>query len=128
MSIPLSLTEQLRSFSDGDRDVAETVLREVLPRLHQIAIRELSRERYVAPLSPTELINEVWLRSLGRVPNGLATQRPPLAPFIETTASGFGELAALRHSTQLSRTPAAWPRPSMPPGSHPPVWPGVAVE
>ena len=69
-----------------------------------------------------------WLRSLGRVPNGLATQRPPLAPFIETTASGFGELAALRHSAQLSRTPAAWTRPSMPPGSHPPVWPGVAVE
>jgi len=32
--------------------------------LHQIAVRELRRERYVAPLSPTELINEVWLRSL----------------------------------------------------------------
>jgi RNA polymerase sigma factor (TIGR02999 family) len=40
------------------------LLREVLPKLHQIAIRELRRERYVAPLSPTELINEVWLRSL----------------------------------------------------------------
>ena len=62
-SVP-SLTEQLRSFSGGDREIAETVLREVLPKLHQIAIRELRRERYVAPLSPTELINEVWLRSL----------------------------------------------------------------
>jgi RNA polymerase sigma factor (TIGR02999 family) len=61
---PLSLTEQLRSFSDGDREVAETVLRRVMPKLHQIAIRELRRERYVVPLSPTELINEVWLRSL----------------------------------------------------------------
>src|SRR5579864_2826288 len=64
MEGPLSLTEQLRSFSGGDREVAEIVLRKVMPKLHQIAIRELRRERYVAPLSPTELINEVWLRSL----------------------------------------------------------------
>jgi RNA polymerase sigma factor (TIGR02999 family) len=61
-----SLTEQLQSFSSGDRDIAETVLREVLPKLHKIAIRELRRERYVEPVSPTELINEVWLRSLGK--------------------------------------------------------------
>jgi RNA polymerase sigma factor (TIGR02999 family) len=61
---PPSLTKQLQSFSGGDRDIAETVLREVLPKLHQIAIRELRRERYVMPLSATELINEVWLRSL----------------------------------------------------------------
>jgi RNA polymerase sigma factor (TIGR02999 family) len=59
-----SLTEQLRRFSDGDREMAEAVLREILPTLHQIAVRELRRERYVAPLSPTELISEVWLRSL----------------------------------------------------------------
>src|SRR5579862_5515492 len=59
-----SLTQQLQSYSGGDREIAETVLREVLPRLHQIAVRELRRERYVAPLSPTELINEVWLRNL----------------------------------------------------------------
>jgi RNA polymerase sigma factor (TIGR02999 family) len=37
-----------------------------MPKLHQIAVRELHRERYIAPLSPTELINEVWLRSLGK--------------------------------------------------------------
>ena len=59
-----SLTKQLQDFSDADREVAEAVLREILPTLHQIAVRELRRERYVAPLSPTELINEVWLRSL----------------------------------------------------------------
>lgn len=59
-----SLTEQLRQFSGGERQVAETVLREVLPKLHQIAVRELRRERYSAPVSPTELINEVWLRNL----------------------------------------------------------------
>ncbi|QNK66437.1 CoA transferase [Variovorax sp. PAMC26660] len=66
-----------------------------------------------------------WLRGLGRVSGGLSIGKPSLAPYIETTASGFGELAALRHSAMLSRTPAAWPRPSMPPGSHAPAWPAV---
>jgi RNA polymerase sigma factor (TIGR02999 family) len=61
-----SLTVQLQSFSGGDREIAEAVLRQVLPKLHQIALRELRRERYVAPLTPTELIHEVWLRSLGK--------------------------------------------------------------
>lgn len=60
------LTEQLRRFSGGDREVAESVLREVFPKLHEIAVRELRRERYIAPLSPTELINEAWIRSLGK--------------------------------------------------------------
>ncbi|VTU17664.1 Formyl-coenzyme A transferase [Variovorax sp. SRS16] len=64
-----------------------------------------------------------WLRGLGRVPHGLAAARPDFAPWLETSTSGFGELRAMRHSAQLSRTPAAWPRPSMPPGSDPPVWP-----
>lgn len=60
----LGLTEQLRRYSGGDQSMAETVLRAILPTLHQIAVRELRRERYVAPLSATELIHEVWLRSL----------------------------------------------------------------
>lgn len=64
-----------------------------------------------------------WLRSLGRVPGGLSIARPDLKPYVETSASGFGELTALRHSAQLSLTPAGWARPSMPPGSHRAVWP-----
>jgi crotonobetainyl-CoA:carnitine CoA-transferase CaiB-like acyl-CoA transferase len=64
-----------------------------------------------------------WLRGLGRVPGGLATPGPDIAPYVETEPSGFGELAGLRHSALLARTPAAWPRPSMPPGSHPAQWP-----
>jgi hypothetical protein len=63
-----------------------------------------------------------WLRTLGRIEDGLKARRPDLQPFLETTASGFGELRALRHSAQLSRTPARWARPSMPPGSDPPLW------
>lgn len=58
------LTEQLRAFSAGDRSVAEAILREVFPKLRQIAARHLQKERSPAPVSPTELINEVWLRHL----------------------------------------------------------------
>ncbi|SCK51187.1 Predicted acyl-CoA transferases/carnitine dehydratase [Variovorax sp. HW608] len=64
-----------------------------------------------------------WLRGLGRLPDGLKIAVPDKTPFLETSHSGFGELTGLSHSARLSRTPAAWPRPSMPPGSHPPVWP-----
>ena len=64
----------------------------------------------------------LWLRELGRVQGGFTIAKPDLAPYLETTASGFGELVALRHSAQLSRTPAGWDRPSMPPGSDPPRW------
>ncbi|RSZ33235.1 MULTISPECIES: CoA transferase [unclassified Variovorax] len=64
-----------------------------------------------------------WLRSLGRVQGGLSAGRPELKPYVEVSDSGFGRLAALRHSAQLQRTPVAWVRPSMPPGSDLPVWP-----
>ena len=64
-----------------------------------------------------------WLRKLGHVPVQPQASRPEADPYLENTASGFGELRAVRHSAQLSRTPAAWVRPSMPPGSHPPQWP-----
>ena len=58
-----SLTEQLQRFSDGDRVIAESVLRQVLPELHRIAVRALGREQD-SSFSPTELINEIWLRKL----------------------------------------------------------------
>lgn len=61
-----SLTERLNLFMRGDQAVVDALLREVLPKLHRIAARELKRERYVAPLSKTELIHEVWLSSLSK--------------------------------------------------------------
>jgi crotonobetainyl-CoA:carnitine CoA-transferase CaiB-like acyl-CoA transferase len=64
-----------------------------------------------------------WLRGLGRIANGFSAAKPSLEPYLETSASGFGELTAVRHSVALSRTPAGWTRPSMPPGSHPAAWP-----
>lgn len=59
-----SLTGQLQAFSAGDRQAAEAILREILPKLHQLAVRHLRKERYTAPVSAMELINEVWLRHI----------------------------------------------------------------
>ena len=69
-----------------------------------------------------------WLRSLGRLPDGLAASAPSLQPYLEDSPCGFGPqghatLRALRHAAQFARTPVAGLRPSMPPGSHPPLWP-----
>lgn len=71
-----------------------------------------------------------WLRSLGRVADGLATPRPDYTPYLEDSPCGFGPdggpgsatLRAVRHAASFSVTPAAWDRPAMPPGSHPPAW------
>ena len=63
-----------------------------------------------------------WIRHLGRVAGGFAAVPPALEPFKETHPSGFGLLCALRHSARLSRTPAAWLRPSEPPGHSPARW------
>ena len=63
-----------------------------------------------------------WLRALGRVENGLGSAIPDKAPWLESSDSGFGKLVAVTHSARLSRTPASWARPSMPPGTHPPAW------
>ena len=68
-----------------------------------------------------------WLKSLPRVPGGLAAPDPAaadVADLLETTASGFGPLTAVRHAAQLSQTPAHWALPSMPLGSHPAEWRG----
>lgn len=64
MQAAASLTQQLRAYSAGDRNMAEAILLEVFPKLHQIAASHLQNERYCAPVSPTELINDVWVRHL----------------------------------------------------------------
>jgi len=64
-----------------------------------------------------------WLRSLGRIPDGVRADRPNFDDRLETYESGFGTLRALRHAAQFARTPAFWRRPSMPPGSNKPEWP-----
>jgi hypothetical protein len=63
-----------------------------------------------------------WIRQLGRVEQGFEVTPPSLDAYAETYASGFGVLRALRHSARLSRTPARWTWPSVPPGQSPPSW------
>jgi hypothetical protein len=71
-----------------------------------------------------------WLRSLGRVADGLVAQPPELEPLFYDSPCGFGAggpgqaatLRALRHAAWFSATPARWRLPSLPPGSHPPQW------
>jgi RNA polymerase sigma factor (TIGR02999 family) len=50
----------------GDTAAVDALLDEVLPKLREIALRELKRERYFAPVSKTELISELWVRNLSR--------------------------------------------------------------
>jgi crotonobetainyl-CoA:carnitine CoA-transferase CaiB-like acyl-CoA transferase len=64
-----------------------------------------------------------WLRGLGRVDPGFHAPKPDFTPYLQTTDSGFGRLTALRHAAQLSHTATDWPRPSVPPGTHPLAWP-----
>ncbi len=68
-----------------------------------------------------------WLRGLGRVVSGFSVAPTSPQAYLENYASGFGDLVAVRPSAQLSRTPAHWSRPSVPPGTHAPVWPPVGA-
>jgi RNA polymerase sigma factor (TIGR02999 family) len=61
-----SLTQRLRDYFGGDAENIDALLREILPKLREIAARELHHERYQTPASPTELIHEIWLRNLSR--------------------------------------------------------------
>jgi crotonobetainyl-CoA:carnitine CoA-transferase CaiB-like acyl-CoA transferase len=65
-----------------------------------------------------------WLRSLGRI-DGLSAKDPArddVRDCLEESESGFGRLSAVRHPATLSETPPRWARPSVPLGTHPPVW------
>ena len=64
-----------------------------------------------------------WLRGMRRIPSGFAVTAPDKQAYLESYASGFGDLVAVRPTPQLSRTPAHWSRPSVPSGTHAPVWP-----
>ena len=51
----------------------------------------------------------MWIRSLGRVADGFSVIEPShenIADLLETHASGFGQLTAVRHAAMLQDTPA----------------------
>ncbi|MBV1697062.1 MAG: CoA transferase [Hyphomicrobiales bacterium] len=69
-----------------------------------------------------------WLWNLGRIENGFSARIPSRADvedLLEESPSPFGPMRAVRHAAQLSDTPAAWTRPSVPLGTHPAVWPSI---
>ncbi len=66
-----------------------------------------------------------WLRQLGRI-DGVNCRDPrfdDVRECLEETASGFGRLTTVRHAAVMSETPPHWVRPSVPLGTHAPVWP-----
>ncbi len=70
-----------------------------------------------------------WIWKLGRVEGGFSCPLPSrddVTDFLETSQSPFGPMRGVRHAAQLSETPAAWRRPSVPLGTDPPVWPSIA--
>jgi hypothetical protein len=64
-----------------------------------------------------------WLRELGRVADGFSAPRPNFSGWMQTCSSGYGELSAMQHAATFSHTPAAWTRPSVPPGTDALSWP-----
>jgi crotonobetainyl-CoA:carnitine CoA-transferase CaiB-like acyl-CoA transferase len=66
-----------------------------------------------------------WLRGLGQVSDGFTAPGAEFPLYAEASDSGWGRLVALRHAAVFSDTPAAWPRPSVRPGTHPLRWPSV---
>ena len=69
-----------------------------------------------------------WIWNLGRVPEGFACPDPSLhdvEDLIESSASAFGTMRAVRHAAQLSRTAAIWARPAVCLGTHAAEWPAA---
>ena len=65
-----------------------------------------------------------WLRGLGRVANGFDVPRSEGVPahFLMSEPSGFGRLVGVPHAAEMGETQPLWRLPSMPPGTHRPVW------
>ena len=61
-----SLTEQLRLYSVGHSELGNSILREIFPRLRQIATWKLAKRKPWTPFTPTELVGDTWLTRLQR--------------------------------------------------------------
>ncbi len=64
-----------------------------------------------------------WIRQLGRIEGMGCPDAADVDDRLETQASGFGELTAVRHAAIMTDTPPRWVRPSAPLGTHAPAWP-----
>ncbi len=66
-----------------------------------------------------------WLKGLPRPPGGHTCADPTfddVQDLLETSASGFGTLRAVRHAALLSETPAHFALPAQPLGTYPATW------
>ncbi|MFT5927262.1 MAG: crotonobetainyl-CoA:carnitine CoA-transferase CaiB-like acyl-CoA transferase, partial [Candidatus Azotimanducaceae bacterium] len=63
-----------------------------------------------------------WLRSLGQLSDNFHSRKINLASRLETETSGFGALSTIPHAAILNCQSLSPRLPSMPPGSHEPVW------
>ena len=63
MGFPTALTGQLRLYADGYRELGNSILDEIFPRLRQIATRKLAKRNWNS-ITPTELVDEAWLTRL----------------------------------------------------------------
>lgn len=63
-----------------------------------------------------------WLRSLGRVDQGLALAMPSADGHLASSSSGWGKLAAVPHAARFAESLVRVERPSVPPGTHAPRW------
>ena len=64
-----------------------------------------------------------WLRDLGRVAGGFGVRPDDGADLMQTSHSGWGSLAHVRHAAHFVPPNAHALLPSMPPGTHPLAWP-----
>ena len=64
-----------------------------------------------------------WIRQLGRIDGISCLDLDNIDDRLETQASGFGELTAVRHAAIMTDTRPRWLRPSVPLGTHAPAWP-----
>lgn len=64
----------------------------------------------------------MWIGEDGPCLDPSASEMTDPAPWLTTTATGWGELTHLAPVAQLSATPARWDRPSPPLGTHDPAW------
>jgi hypothetical protein len=74
----------------------------------------------------------MWVRALGVAgPERLAAVVPlgdaETERFKITSQTGYGAMKHLRPAVHMSATPARWKRPTVPLGSHPPIWPEAAI-
>ncbi len=61
MTGSISLTAQLRLYSEGFRELGDSIFEQILPRLRQIAARKLARRNSGCEITPNDLVDETWL-------------------------------------------------------------------